>query len=44
VLKMLAATFTSGRTGTQLFLTDGNSNDPPLLLGMAFDCTDGPFM
>ncbi|CAK9883349.1 unnamed protein product [Sphagnum jensenii] len=44
VLEMLAATFTSGRTGQQLFLTDGNSNDAPLLLQMAYNCTDGPFM
>ncbi|CAK9221452.1 unnamed protein product [Sphagnum troendelagicum] len=44
VLEMLAATFTSGRTGQQLFLTDGNSNDPPLLLRMAYNCTDGPFI
>jgi hypothetical protein len=44
VLEMLAATFTSGGTGQQLFLTDGNSNDPPLLLQMAYNCTDGPFM
>ncbi|KAH8967127.1 hypothetical protein BDL97_03G062900, partial [Sphagnum fallax] len=44
VLEMLAATFISGRTGQQLFLTDGNSNDPPLLLGMAYNCTDGPFI
>ncbi|KAH8934444.1 hypothetical protein BDL97_18G083800, partial [Sphagnum fallax] len=44
VLEMLAAIFTSGRTGQQLFLTDGNSNDPPLLLRMAYNCTAGPFI
>lgn len=38
------APFVVGRTGKQLFLTDGKSSDPPLLLRMASDCTEGPFM
>ncbi|KAL8158832.1 hypothetical protein V2J09_000369 [Rumex salicifolius] len=33
-----------GRTGRQLFLTDGKSNRPPLLLRMASDCEDGKFI
>jgi hypothetical protein len=33
-----------GRTGRQLFLTDGNSRRPPLLLKMSRDCREGLFM
>lgn len=33
-----------GRTGSQLFLTDGNPNKPPLLLRMTSDCEDGKFI
>ncbi|RXH99094.1 hypothetical protein DVH24_011419 [Malus domestica] len=33
-----------GRTGSQLFLTDGKPERPPLLLRMASDCEDGKFM
>lgn len=33
-----------GRTGSQLFLTDGKPEKPPLLLRMASDCEDGKFM
>lgn len=33
-----------GRTGSQLFLTDGKPNKPPLLLQMASDCEDGKFI
>ncbi|GAQ86193.1 hypothetical protein KFL_002750100 [Klebsormidium nitens] len=33
-----------GRTGRQLFLTDGNSRRPPLLLKMSRDCREGPFV
>lgn len=36
--------FLGGRTGKQLFLTDGKSSDPPLLLRMASDCSEGRFM
>jgi hypothetical protein len=43
VLEMLAATFTSGRTGQQLFLADGNSNDPPLLLRDGLQLHRWPF-
>ncbi|KAK6133466.1 hypothetical protein DH2020_032759 [Rehmannia glutinosa] len=39
----LAPVFT-GRTGSQLFLTDGKPNKPPLLLRMASDCEDGKFI
>ncbi|XP_048230446.1 uncharacterized protein LOC8259234 isoform X2 [Ricinus communis] len=39
----IAPIFT-GRTGSQLFLTDGKPNKPPLLLRMASDCEDGPFL
>ncbi|GER51613.1 alpha/beta-Hydrolases superfamily protein [Striga asiatica] len=39
----LAPIFT-GRTGRQLFLTDGKSNRPPLLLRMTCDCADGKFI
>lgn len=38
------APFITGRTGSQLFLTDGKPNKPPLLLRMATDCEDGNFM
>ncbi|XP_062012996.1 putative lipase YDL109C isoform X2 [Rosa rugosa] len=33
-----------GRTGSQLFLTDGKPEKPPLLLRMASDCEDGNFV
>ncbi|RAL50343.1 hypothetical protein DM860_008017 [Cuscuta australis] len=33
-----------GRTGSQLFLTDGKPNKLPLLLKMASDCEDGQFL
>lgn len=33
-----------GRTGSQLFLTDGKPDKPPLLLRMASDCEDGKFI
>ncbi|KAK3019211.1 hypothetical protein RJ639_004865 [Escallonia herrerae] len=33
-----------GRTGSQLFLTDGKPDKPPLLLSMASDCDDGKFI
>lgn len=33
-----------GRTGSQLFLTDGKPEKPPLLLRMASDCEDGNFL
>ncbi|EPS68094.1 hypothetical protein M569_06678, partial [Genlisea aurea] len=39
----LAPIFT-GRTGKQLFLTDGEPSNPPLLLKMASDCDDGKFI
>ncbi|OMO65368.1 hypothetical protein COLO4_31303 [Corchorus olitorius] len=38
------APFLVGRTGKQLFLTDGKPNRPPLLLRMASDCEDGKFL
>lgn len=38
------APFVAGRTGAQLFLTDGKPNKPPLLLRMASDCEDGKFL
>lgn len=34
----------TGRTGRQLFLTDGKASDRPLLLRMSSDCKDGQFM
>ncbi|XP_021723726.1 uncharacterized protein LOC110691094 isoform X2 [Chenopodium quinoa] len=46
-LEKLAPSFASvfvGRTGSQLFLTDGKPNRPPLLLKMATDCEDGKFI
>ncbi|KDP35871.1 hypothetical protein JCGZ_10606 [Jatropha curcas] len=39
----IAPIFT-GRTGSQLFLTHGKPNKPPLLLRMASDCEDGKFI
>ncbi|RLN12264.1 hypothetical protein C2845_PM09G02680 [Panicum miliaceum] len=33
-----------GRTGAQLFLTDGDPSKPPLLLQMASDCEDKKFI
>ncbi len=47
VLEKIAAPiapFVVGQTGKQLFLTDGKPSDPPLLLRMASDCQEGPFM
>ena len=47
VLEKIAAPiapFVVGRTGKQLFLTDGKSSDPPLLLRMASDGGEGLFM
>ncbi|KAG0619021.1 hypothetical protein M758_4G109300 [Ceratodon purpureus] len=44
VLEELAAIFTVGRTARQLFLTDGESNESPLLLRMATDCNEGRFI
>ncbi|XP_024365990.1 uncharacterized protein [Physcomitrium patens] len=44
VLEELAAIFTVGRTARQLFLSDGELNEPPLLLRMATDCSDGCFI
>ncbi len=47
VLEKIAAPiapFVVGQTGKQLFLTDGIPSDPPLLLRMASDCQEGPFM
>lgn len=38
------APIVAGRTGNQLFLTDGKPNKPPLLLRMTSDCEDGKFM
>lgn len=38
------APFLAGRTGGQLFLTDGKPNRPPLLLRMATDCDDLKFL
>lgn len=38
------APLVAGRTGSQLFLTDGKPNRPPLLLKMATDCEDGKFI
>ncbi|CAL5346175.1 unnamed protein product [Camellia sinensis] len=47
ILEKLAPSFApifAGRTGSQLFLTDGKPNNPPLLLRMASDCEDGKFI
>ncbi|KAL8460661.1 hypothetical protein ACS0TY_032254 [Phlomoides rotata] len=39
----IAPIFT-GQTGSQLFLTDGRADKPPLLLQMASDCDEGLFL
>ncbi|XP_042006433.1 uncharacterized protein LOC121755218 isoform X2 [Salvia splendens] len=39
----IAPIFT-GQTGSQLFLTDGDADKPPLLLRMASDCDEGKFL
>lgn len=47
ILEYLApsvAPYLVGRTGYQLFLTDGKPNEPPLLLQMSSDCDDLKFM
>ncbi|XP_044461095.1 uncharacterized protein LOC123192569 isoform X3 [Mangifera indica] len=47
ILEKLAAPLAPifvGRTGRQLFLTDGKPNKPPLLLRMASDCEDINFL
>ncbi|XP_042489080.1 putative lipase YDR444W [Macadamia integrifolia] len=47
ILEKLApsvGTFLVGRTGRQLFLTDGKPSRPPLLLRMASDCKEGKFI
>jgi hypothetical protein len=47
ILEKLAAPlapFIVGRTGTQLFLTDGEPSKPPLLLLMTYDHEDKKFM
>ncbi|KAK1301885.1 hypothetical protein QJS10_CPB12g00750 [Acorus calamus] len=47
ILEKLAppiAPFIIGRTGRQLFLTDGKPSRPPLLLRMTSDCEDGKFI
>ncbi|XP_054779304.1 uncharacterized protein LOC129287156 [Prosopis cineraria] len=47
ILEKLAAPIAPifvGRTGSQLFLTDGKPNRPPLLLRMASDCEGGKFI
>ncbi|KAI9198482.1 hypothetical protein LWI28_016647 [Acer negundo] len=47
ILEKLAAPIAPilvGRTGSQLFLTDGKPNKPPLLLRMASDCEDRQFL
>ena len=47
ILEKLAAPLAPlivGRTGAQLFLTDGDPSKPPLLLQMASDCEDKKFM
>ncbi|XP_057463160.1 uncharacterized protein LOC130753196 isoform X2 [Actinidia eriantha] len=47
ILEKLAPSIASifvGRTGSQLFLTDGKPKKPPLLLRMASDCEDGKFI
>ncbi|TKY60034.1 putative lipase C4A8.10 [Spatholobus suberectus] len=47
ILEKLAAPiapFFVGKTGSQLFLTDGKPDKPPLLLRMASDCEDGKFL
>ncbi|XP_077251129.1 hydrolase-like protein family isoform X2 [Tasmannia lanceolata] len=47
ILEKLAAPiapFLIGRTGRQLFHTDGKPSKPPVLLRMASDCEDGKFI
>ncbi|XP_011045931.1 PREDICTED: uncharacterized protein LOC105140696 isoform X2 [Populus euphratica] len=47
ILEKLALPIASiivGRTGSQLFLTDGKPNKPPLLLRMTSDSEDGKFL
>ncbi|XP_027345327.1 uncharacterized protein LOC113857532 isoform X2 [Abrus precatorius] len=47
ILEKLAAPIAPlfvGQTGSQLFLTDGKPDKPPLLLRMASDCEDGKFL
>ncbi|MCE3215861.1 hypothetical protein HAX54_003810 [Datura stramonium] len=47
ILEKLAAPiapFFAGQTFSQLFLTDGKPNKPPLLLRMASDCDDDKFI
>ncbi|KAJ1258083.1 hypothetical protein BS78_10G046600 [Paspalum vaginatum] len=47
ILEKLAAPLAPlivGRTGAQLFLTDGDPSKPPLLLQMASDCEDKKFI
>jgi len=47
ILEKLAAPLAPlivGRTGAQLFLTDGDPSKPPLLLQMASDCDDKKYM
>ncbi|WVZ82448.1 hypothetical protein U9M48_029710 [Paspalum notatum var. saurae] len=47
ILEKLAAPLAPlivGRTGAQLFLTDGDPSKPPLLLQMASDCEDKMFI
>ncbi|CAI9755176.1 unnamed protein product [Fraxinus pennsylvanica] len=47
ILEKLAAPIAPiviGQTGSQLFLTDGKPNKPPLLLRMTTDCEDGNFI
>lgn len=47
ILEKLAppiAPFVVGRTGKQLFLTDGKPSRPPLFLRMASDCEGGKFL
>ena len=47
ILEKLAAPLAPiivGRTGPQLFLTDGDPSKPPLLLQMASECDDKKYM
>ncbi|KAI9085495.1 hypothetical protein K1719_032562 [Acacia pycnantha] len=47
ILEKLAAPIApifAGRTGSQLFITDGKPNMPQLLLRMASDCEEGKFI
>ncbi|XP_047312089.1 uncharacterized protein LOC124915420 isoform X2 [Impatiens glandulifera] len=43
-LAPLIASFIVGRTGSQLYLTDGKPDKPPLLLRMTSDSEDGDFI